>query len=96
VPGDRTLDALAHSLGDWPPAEGVLLDARATSWASPYGFTALLTLADIDQAILSRLESDLKAEGVACRTLFAEGNPLQQAAGSGGRAALANAANARN
>ena len=27
------------------------------------------------QAILSRLEIDLKAEGVACRTLFAEGNP---------------------
>ncbi len=27
------------------------------------------------QAILSRLENDLKAEGVACRTLFAEGNP---------------------
>lgn len=41
---DRTLDSLAHALGEWPPSEGVLLDARATTWASPYGFTALLTL----------------------------------------------------
>jgi len=41
---DRTLDALAGSLGEWPPSEGMLLDARATNWASPYGLTALLTL----------------------------------------------------
>lgn len=41
---DRTLDALAEALGSWPPGEGVLLDARATTWASPYGLTALLTL----------------------------------------------------
>lgn len=41
---DRTLDALAQGIGDWPPAEGLLLDARATNWASPYGLTALLTL----------------------------------------------------
>jgi len=41
---DRTLDTLAGSLGDWPPSEGMLLDARATNWASPYGLTALLTL----------------------------------------------------
>ena len=27
------------------------------------------------QAILSRLENDLKAEGLACRTLFGEGDP---------------------
>ena len=47
VPGsldDRTLDTLAAGLGDWPPTEGLLLDARATHWASPYGFTALLSL----------------------------------------------------
>ena len=41
---DRTLDTLAGSLGDWPPSEGLLLDARATNWASPYGLTALLSL----------------------------------------------------
>ena len=47
VPGsldDRTLDTLASGLGDWPPTEGLLLDARATQWASPYGLTALLSL----------------------------------------------------
>ena len=47
VPGsldDRTLDTLAAGLGDWPPSEGLLLDARATHWASPYGLTALLSL----------------------------------------------------
>ena len=41
---DRTLDTLAAGLGDWPPAEPVLVDARGTTWASPYGLTALLTL----------------------------------------------------
>jgi anti-sigma regulatory factor (Ser/Thr protein kinase) len=41
---DRTLDQLAHELGDWPPTERLLLDARATQWASPYGLTAILTL----------------------------------------------------
>jgi anti-sigma regulatory factor (Ser/Thr protein kinase) len=41
---DRTLDTLAAELGEWPPVEGLLLDARATTWASPYGLTALLTL----------------------------------------------------
>src|SRR6185503_7895451 len=41
---DRTLDTLAHGIGDWPPSEALLIDARATSWASPYGLTALLTL----------------------------------------------------
>lgn len=41
---DRSLDTLALALGEWPPSEALLLDARATSWASPYGLTALLTL----------------------------------------------------
>ncbi len=40
---DRTLDQLAQGLGTWPPAERLLLDARGTTWASPYGLTALLT-----------------------------------------------------
>ena len=41
---DRSLDQLAASLGEWPPSEPVLLDAHATEWSSPSGFTALLTL----------------------------------------------------
>jgi hypothetical protein len=30
-------------MGTWPPEERLLFDARATKWASPYGFVALLT-----------------------------------------------------
>lgn len=41
---DRSLDALAQGLDTWPPAERLLVDAHGTSWASPYGLTALLTL----------------------------------------------------
>jgi anti-sigma regulatory factor (Ser/Thr protein kinase) len=40
---DRSLDQLARGLGPWPPEGRLLLDARATHWASPYGLTALLT-----------------------------------------------------
>jgi hypothetical protein len=41
---DQTLDAFAAGLGPWPPTERLLVDAHATEWASPAGFTALLTL----------------------------------------------------
>lgn len=41
---DRSLDQLAAALPAWPPAERLLVDAHATEWASPAGFTALLTL----------------------------------------------------
>jgi anti-sigma regulatory factor (Ser/Thr protein kinase) len=43
---DKGIDALALSMGAWPPATRLLFDARATRWASPYGFTALLTVAE--------------------------------------------------
>lgn len=41
---DRGLDALAAGLGGWPPEGKLLLDARGTRWASPYGFAAVLSL----------------------------------------------------
>jgi anti-sigma regulatory factor (Ser/Thr protein kinase) len=41
---DRSLDSLAQALGSWPPPEKLLIDAHATTWASPYGLCALLTL----------------------------------------------------
>jgi len=40
---DKGLDAVAAAMGTWPPEERLLFDARATKWASPYGFVALLT-----------------------------------------------------
>lgn len=41
---DRSLDHLAAGIGVWPPTERILVDAHATEWSSPAGFTALLTL----------------------------------------------------
>jgi len=40
---DRSFDAFAGGFGQWPPDEKVLLDARATQWASPYGLIGILT-----------------------------------------------------
>lgn len=41
---DRGLDSLAQGLGTWPPPEKMLVDAHGTTWASPYGLCAMLTL----------------------------------------------------
>ena len=41
---DKGVDTVAQALGQWPPPERLLLDARGTTWASPYGLAALLTL----------------------------------------------------
>jgi len=41
---DRSLDALAQGLGSWPPPDRILIDGHGTTWASPYGLCALLTL----------------------------------------------------
>lgn len=43
---DRTFESVIEALQPWPPEGRVLLDARATKWASPYGFAALLTAAE--------------------------------------------------
>lgn len=42
---DRTFENLLEALANVPPDAKVLLNARHTRWASPYGLTALLTLA---------------------------------------------------
>lgn len=41
---DRALDGMAQGLPGWPPPDRLLIDARGTSWASPYGLASLLTL----------------------------------------------------
>lgn len=41
---DRSIDVLAQGIGVWPPTDRLLIDAHATEWSSPAGFTALLTL----------------------------------------------------
>jgi hypothetical protein len=40
---EKGLDAVAGELQPWPPEDKLLFDAHATRWASPYGFTAMLT-----------------------------------------------------
>jgi anti-sigma regulatory factor (Ser/Thr protein kinase) len=48
---DKGIDSLAVGLGGWPPDRRLLFDARTTRWASPYGFTALLTLGQALRAL---------------------------------------------
>src|SRR5918998_1442813 len=40
---DRSFDTFAAGFGEWPPSEKVLVDARGTQWASPYGLIGILT-----------------------------------------------------
>jgi anti-sigma regulatory factor (Ser/Thr protein kinase) len=42
---DRTFESVLQQVAPLPPDEKVLLDTRHTRWASPYGLTALLVLA---------------------------------------------------
>lgn len=42
---DRTFEAVLQQLAPIPADEKILLDTRHTRWASPYGLTALLVLA---------------------------------------------------
>ncbi len=42
---DKTFELVLERLAPIPQDEKILLDARHTRWASPYGLTALLTLA---------------------------------------------------
>lgn len=50
---DRAFDQFAAGFGEWPPDQKILVDARATKWASPYGLIAMLTaaqaLAELDR-----------------------------------------------
>lgn len=41
---DQTFEQVLEQLAVLPPDARILLDARFTTWASPYGLTALLTL----------------------------------------------------
>ncbi|MBI3567036.1 MAG: ATP-binding protein [Gemmatimonadetes bacterium] len=46
---DLTFEQVLEQLAPHPPEEKVILDARHCTWASPYGLTALLTLAQTRQ-----------------------------------------------
>ena len=40
---DRSFEQFAAGIGAWPPEERLLVDARGTQWASPYGLIGILT-----------------------------------------------------
>ena len=40
---DKSFDQFAAGFGAWPPEERMLFDARAATWASPYGLIGMLT-----------------------------------------------------
>ena len=42
---DRTFEHVLDKVAPLGPDENILLDARHARWASPYGLTAILTLA---------------------------------------------------
>ena len=42
---DQSFEQVFEALSSLPPDEKILIDARRTRWASPYGLTTLLTLA---------------------------------------------------
>jgi anti-sigma regulatory factor (Ser/Thr protein kinase) len=42
---DRTFEQVLDKVAPLPPEEKILIDARHARWASPYGLTAMLTLA---------------------------------------------------
>jgi anti-sigma regulatory factor (Ser/Thr protein kinase) len=46
---DQTFEQVLEQLAPLPPDAKILIDARYTTWASPYGLTMLLTLAQTRQ-----------------------------------------------
>lgn len=62
----RSLDQVAAGIGEWPPAEPLLIDAHATEWSSPAGFVGLLTLGQaIQEGGLARPRLALPTADVA-------------------------------
>src|SRR5688572_22584319 len=57
---DHSFEQIFDQLAQIPPDEKILLDARRTRWASPFGLTALLTLAQtrLERPTLAVPEND--------------------------------------
>lgn len=57
---DRSFEEIFDQLAPLPPDEKVLLDARRTRWASPFGLTGLLTVAQtrLERPTLAIPEND--------------------------------------
>ena len=57
---DHSFEQIFDQLAQIPPDEKILLDARRTRWASPFGLTALLTVAQtrLERPALAVPEND--------------------------------------
>ena len=57
---DHTFEQILDQLAPLPPDEKIIIDARRTRWASPYGLTALLTVAQtrLERPTLAVPEND--------------------------------------
>jgi anti-sigma regulatory factor (Ser/Thr protein kinase) len=77
---DKGLDGLAQGLAPWPPDSRVLFDARATKWASPFGFTALLAASQALQALGAELPRLALPESDDVRNYWAKAGFFRHAA----------------
>lgn len=77
---EKALDSWAGDLGPWPPSDKVLFDARATRWASPYGFTALLTAGQAMHEAGTERPRFAAPDAPSVRSYWAKAGFLQQAA----------------
>jgi anti-sigma regulatory factor (Ser/Thr protein kinase) len=80
---DRTFEQVLEQLAPVPTEEKVLVDARHTRWASPYGLTALLTLAQTrrERPGLVVPEHEETASYWARAGFFQHAEPLYELAG---------------
>jgi anti-sigma regulatory factor (Ser/Thr protein kinase) len=78
---DRGVDTLAEGLGGWPPSNRLLFNARGTKWASPLGFTALLTVGQALQELGAEPPRFAVPENEETRTYWAKAGFFRHAAG---------------
>ena len=85
---DATFEQLLEQLAPLPPDQKIIVDARHARWASPYGLTALLALAEsrADRAVFVVPESDDTASYWARTGFFRHAGELFELHGSVPRA----------
>ena len=91
---DRSFEEVFDQLAPLAPDEKVLLDARRTRWASPYGLTALLTVAQtrLERPTLAVPESDDTASYWSRASFFRHAEGLYDISGRVPRARQASEA----
>jgi len=80
---EHTFEQIFDQLAPLPPDEKILLDARRTRWASPFGLTALLTLAQtrLERPALAIPENDDTASYWSRASFFKHAETLYEISG---------------